>query len=77
MKEKEIDVKLAEFNVRSCELGVKQSRIEMEEGYKRLKAKLDIEYESLKNNHQQALLDLEEAKLRLTCAKDDLDKGFE
>lgn len=77
MKEKEVDVKMAEFHVRSSEIDVKQAKVEMEEGYKRLKAKMDIEYEVLKNNYQQALLDLEEARLHLTCAKDSLEVGFE
>jgi hypothetical protein len=77
MTEKEHDVKCAELNLRSAELRAKECKVDMEEGYKRLAAKMAMQYESLKAAYAQSLLDLEEAQLNLTQTKQSAEKNFD
>jgi ribosomal protein S8 len=77
MTDREIDVKSAEFNLLNSKLNVRIAKVEMEQGYIRLKAKFDAQYESLKAEHERAVLDLQEAELQLKVAKERVDKAFE
>lgn len=77
MSEKELDVATSEINVRTHKRRVLEARIEMDEGYKQLKARMESRYENLKAAYDASLLDLEEAELYLKHAKAKLDRSFD
>jgi hypothetical protein len=77
MTEKEYDVKMAELHVKSQRLNARVCKLEMEEGFKRLQARLTERYECLKAAYEQSLIDLEEAELSLTNYKQAAEKNFD
>lgn len=77
MTDKEHEVKLAEINLRSAEIRAREAKVDMEEGYKRLQAKMAMEYEALKASYAQSLLDLEESKLNLEATKERKEKNYD
>lgn len=77
MNDKQAEVKLAEFTVREKRIALRESKVHMEEGFKKLKARMDERYESLMAAHQMALLDLEEAEFDLAQTKEKAEKNFD
>lgn len=77
MRDNELEVKLAELTVKTNRVAAREAKIAMEEGYKKLKATMETRYESLKSAYEVALIDLEEAELHLTNAKEKLEKNFD
>lgn len=77
MTDKEYEVKQAEFNVRVQKIRAKEAKIEMEEGYKKLRAVMEMKYENLKAAYELALADLDEAELGLAKCRESSEKNFD
>jgi hypothetical protein len=77
MNEKELDVKLAEFNLRSHQLRVREAFVELETGTRAIKAKADSRIENLKAAYELSKIDLEEAEIHLQDAREKQEKNFD
>ena len=77
MNEKEAAVKRCEIELREKESDVRCAKIELDRGYEKLKADLEIEYAKLKKEYESKLCSLEQAKVGLESAKETMAKGFE
>ena len=77
MNDKELNVKLAELAVRDQLTQVRDAKTDLEEGYKRLKAKMDLNYAVLKSEYERQQILLEEKNAYLENAKHDLVKHFD
>lgn len=75
--EKEQRVRSAEIDVKVQESRVREARVACEQGYKKLQAELEKEYDKLKREVERAELGLEWEKSRLELAQADLQRGFE
>ena len=77
MTEKQLDVKLAEFNVKALTLRVREAFVELQEGTKAIQAKANSRIENLRVNYESAVLDLNEAELHLVVAKEKAERSFD
>ena len=77
MNEKDLDVKLAEFNLSHNTLRVREAFVELQEGTKAINAKAVRQIESLKASYEAALIDLKEAEIHLLDAKEKQEKNFD
>ena len=77
MNEKELNVKRCELDVRIQETKVRDAKIALDEGYKKLKAEFDKEYSLLKSAYEREIIYLEREKAYLENARAMLAKGFE
>lgn len=77
MTELEASVKHAELEVKKQAVRTAQTKVELEEGYKRLQADMERKYGRLKTAHELEKLDLESEKISLEVAKEAHRKGFE
>lgn len=77
MNEKELNVKRCELDVRTQETKVRDAKIALDEGYKKLKAEFDKEYSLLKSAYEREIIYLEREKAYLENARAMLAKGFE
>ena len=76
MNEKELKLRHYELDVRVQETKVRDAKIQLDEGYKKLMADFEREYALLKNNYERELLRLERERAYVELAKEELSRGF-
>jgi hypothetical protein len=77
VNDKELTVRRAEIEVRLQEIRVAEAKRAWEEGYKKLRADMEIEHTKLKAAYEREVLNLEKEKAYLENARETLDRGFE
>ena len=77
MNGKELRLKHCELDVRVQETKVRDAKIELDEGYNKLKADFEKEYSKLKNSYEREVLRLDREKAYVEFAKDELARGFD
>ena len=77
MNEKELKLRHHELDVRVQETKVRDAKLQLDEGYKKLQADFEREYAQLKSNYERELLRLDREKACVDFAKDELARGFE
>ncbi len=69
MNDKQLAVKLAELDVREQLTQVRDAKTDLDEGYKRFKAKFDLNYAVLKSEYERQQILLEQKQAYLENAK--------
>lgn len=77
MTEKENKVARYKLDVRRVESRVREAKVVMTEGYKKLQAELERDYSKLKGEYERELLSLEHARVDLELATSELEQSFE
>lgn len=77
MTEKELNVKRSELDVRTQETRLRDAKVALDEGYKKLKADFDSAYAKLKSDYERECINLEREKLYLKQAQEVVAQGFE
>jgi len=77
MNDKELHVKRCECDVSIQMCRVRDAKIAMDDGYKRLKAELEREYSKLKSDYERECIMLERERAYLENAREAIDKGFD
>ena len=76
MNEKELKFEHCEVDVRIQETKVRDSKIQLEQGYKRLASEFEKEYAILKSNYERELIRFERERTFVSFARDELTRGF-
>lgn len=77
MTDKENKVARYELDLRRAESRVREGKVAMTEGYKKLQAEMERDYAKLKGEYERELLSLEHARVDLELAKSELAQGFD
>ena len=66
-----------ELQVQEQQTRVKECKLNLDEGYKRLKAKFEEDYANLKFVYERSLIQLEKDKSYFEVAKSNIERGYD